>query len=456
MIPGRFLAYAVRIAFLAGAAAPCACVAYEAQNIDDATVLRDLDARDIDARPAADALSYADACARLAAAGPSLREARRALAEAAALEAAGPRRQNPSISAGPLLLDGPGFSQTMQRGLQVTLGYTLDFLSGRLGIARDIDIARRVARAARVRSTIWEAEAKLRRLWLEAGFLRTERSLLERHIKLSASIAARTQRLASNGRGSAIDVRLAMLEKNEALHAVRNHQAKTLENRTALAMHLGCSLGRLGTLAVAELPRISETAGPHVVAEARRPWLGHPRLAALRAEHALREQELRLEVRKQYPMLQLSPSLEREGRVDRWGLLFGVQLPLLDRNTRNIERARANRETARERYLDAARTLATKREAAISAREIARNALETAAAQSRATHELLELSRAAVNAGALKPWRALDIARRNTTQMRHELLARRNVYQSLLRIERSTGAQLLSFTHEKHAAPADQ
>lgn len=73
----------------------------------------------------------------------------------------------------------------------------------------------------------------------------------------------------------------------------------------------------------------------------------NPELAAVRAQYEVAEQELRTEVRKQYPDLVIGPGLATDQGDDR--VLLGIRLPLSlwNRNQKGVAEADAKRETAR-------------------------------------------------------------------------------------------------------------
>lgn len=75
--------------------------------------------------------------------------------------------------------------------------------------------------------------------------------------------------------------------------------------------------------------------------------LNHPRLRAAMAAYNTSEQELRLEIRKQYPVPEINPGFSREDGDDKLTLGVGFTLPLWNRNREAIARAQGNRKIAR-------------------------------------------------------------------------------------------------------------
>ncbi|MCC6546860.1 TolC family protein [Candidatus Sumerlaeota bacterium] len=74
---------------------------------------------------------------------------------------------------------------------------------------------------------------------------------------------------------------------------------------------------------------------------------GNPEVLLRAAEYDVAEEGLRLEVRRQYPDLQIGPAYGREDALGRIGVSFSIPLPLLNRNGRAIAEARASRDAAR-------------------------------------------------------------------------------------------------------------
>lgn len=75
--------------------------------------------------------------------------------------------------------------------------------------------------------------------------------------------------------------------------------------------------------------------------------LRHPRLLAAMASYKTSEKELQLEIRRQYPELELGPSLVHEEGENKLGLSVGFTLPLWNRNREAIARAEGSRALSR-------------------------------------------------------------------------------------------------------------
>jgi outer membrane protein TolC len=80
-----------------------------------------------------------------------------------------------------------------------------------------------------------------------------------------------------------------------------------------------------------------------VSAPAEEKLLSHPAIKAAMAAHDTSEAELKLEIRKQYPELSVSPGFEHEDGNSKIGLGVGITLPLWNRNQQGIAKATAER-----------------------------------------------------------------------------------------------------------------
>ena len=76
--------------------------------------------------------------------------------------------------------------------------------------------------------------------------------------------------------------------------------------------------------------------------------VGHPEVQAALAQWEASEADLRTEIRRQYPDLELGPAFDREEGENKLGLTLGLRLPLWNRNRAAIATAEGNREVARQ------------------------------------------------------------------------------------------------------------
>ncbi|MGE3165392.1 MAG: TolC family protein [Planctomycetota bacterium] len=223
-----------------------------------------------------------------------------------------------------------------------TLGLRLP-INGRLGVQRDGAEARARTETFRFAVLAATTRAQLRSTWVEWSAADRQAQLLEELLMRIGEILRIVERLEQAGSISRLEARLFQLERATRTSDLLLVRGRAEEKRqTALAL-LGlrpeCTLELAPTVALAApiLP-----ADPFTWL-----WDHSPVLAAERAAYEASEQELRLEIRRQYPDLELGPAFEREEGVDGFGLGFSLPIPLWNRNAPAIAVARARRAAAR-------------------------------------------------------------------------------------------------------------
>lgn len=275
------------------------------------------------------------------------------------------------------LWDDPEFSADLLRILEspdhpwiagASLAFTLP-ISGRLGAEKDHATA--------------EARAAMVDAWAEEQAVL--RDLREAWADWSASSAS--TRAAGNLLGR-LDGVVAVVDRREELGetiaaegvAFRLAQARERVERDSLAAR-ECQdrlrvLELAGLLHDADVPLVASPGSGPVPADAGEDLVfeRNPAVLAAAARHDASEDALRLEVRRQYPDLQLGPAYGREDGENRLGAGFSVPVPILNANRQGIAEADAARLAARAEWERAVQE-------ALAARARAAAALEAAAAR---------------------------------------------------------------------------
>lgn len=218
------------------------------------------------------------------------------------------------------------------------IGFTIP-LSGRPGVEQDLAYAQYGAAHRRVVQAEWETLLELRREWIEYAALRERITLTESLIADVEGVQGVADALFEAGELTAIDSRVFRLEvASQRLELQRlNNRVETAELRLRelMGLHPRAEVELLPTMRVGdELPDDTQT----------RLIENNPFLETRRAEYDAAEQELRLEIRKQYPDLSIGPTYEFEGGQSRIGLGLGLPIPIINLNKEGIARARAHRE----------------------------------------------------------------------------------------------------------------
>jgi outer membrane protein TolC len=251
-----------------------------------------------------------------------------------------------------------------------TVGITIP-ISGRLGVEKARAGAAHLAELRRVEAEEWATRQALRAAWLEWSAQR-------RRVELGADLLGRlegivsiAERLGAEGELSRTEARLFRIERSMRSSEQRAAEARDRELVLALKALMGLAPGAPLELIPEALAAGEGTAGGAGELGAR-----NPALAALRAEHTVAEETLRLAIREQYPDVTIGPGFGVDEGEER--VLLGVSLPvpLWNRNRRAIAEARAGRDLARaafeteyERLAGAVAAAEAQREAARAQRE---------------------------------------------------------------------------------------
>lgn len=224
----------------------------------------------------------------------------------------------------------------------LTFGLTLP-ISGRLGVAKDRAGTMLEAERRRLVSAEWALRFRVRQAWVEW-------TVAEEHDRLARELATQVEdiltiidALEANGELTRIEARLFRVD---------------LANRrtTMLETSLDAERARLGLLrlmgigpggSVVLVPAIEFPVPETPEDPATRVLRANPQLDVLRAQYEAAEATLRLEIREQYPDIELGTGFGSEDNDRRF--LFGVSvpLPIFNVNTARISTARAEREVVR-------------------------------------------------------------------------------------------------------------
>ena len=136
-------------------------------------------------------------------------------------------------------------------------------------------------------------------------------------------------------------------------------------------------------------------------AEARRAaLLGRADVRAALADYAAAENDLRLEIAKQYPDVHLNPGYQYDQGNSKWTLGITFDLPVLNQNQGPIAEARARRELAAAKFLQLQAQIAAQVDQAVAGWQSARAQLKTADALASAAERQHESVAAQMRDGA--------------------------------------------------------
>ena len=217
-------------------------------------------------------------------------------------------------------------------------------ISGRLAVEQDWAWAEYAASWRRILISEWQLLTNLRSAWLEWSTTCERIEVIKTFVEQLGTVATMTERLAAAGEIKPTESRLLLVELQCRRTALQAAESEAELQRLELLALLGLAPEAPVVLQPEVfLPRIDEATDSRRDTLLRR----DPRVLAARAEYEASERRLRLEVRKQYPDLNVGPSYSFEEGFSRLGLGFGFPIPLWNRNRQAVAEASEEREAAR-------------------------------------------------------------------------------------------------------------
>lgn len=213
-------------------------------------------------------------------------------------------------------------------------------LSGRLGAERDLLETQSHVATLHVVEQEWETITALRAAWAHWWAAHEHVTILAGYLSLLGRFEETASSLARVGEIPPSSARLFTIEHARIAAELEGGRAQEIEARTAVLALMGLvpDAAVQLTAALPDAPEFTET---------RDRVAGHPRIARLRAAYQAAEDRLRVEIRKQYPDITLSPTYADEDDETQVTLGLGYPVPVWNLNRRGIAEAAADRDIAR-------------------------------------------------------------------------------------------------------------
>lgn len=219
-----------------------------------------------------------------------------------------------------------------------SIGFTIP-ISGRLAVEKEKAIAEANTEVYRV----WLEEAKvvaaLREAWAQKWSNQRRVTEIQSYLEQIDRVLPIAQRQRELGRIGSTEARVFLIERATRAAELATLRAEGARLDLTIKALLGLKPDAPITLDLQ--PPLSVEPGADVA-----PAL-HPRMQLAKAEYESAEQSLRLEIRKQFPDLEIGPAYEYEAGEEKAGLTLSLPLPILNANRRAIAEARASRDAAR-------------------------------------------------------------------------------------------------------------
>lgn len=220
-----------------------------------------------------------------------------------------------------------------------TLSITIP-LSGRLGAERTLRRTEYDVALLRAAEAEWRLVSGVRDAWSQWTAATERIKLLDGHLSLLGEFTDTAGALAKVGEIPSSSARLFAVERMRREAERAREESIEVEQRFVVLSLLGL----VPNAAVTLLPELSvEAPVPTEVPDLEK----HPTIVRLRAEYQRAEDRLRLELRKQYPDLTLSPNYADEQDETSLRLGLGLPIPVWNANRAGIAESLAAREIAR-------------------------------------------------------------------------------------------------------------
>lgn len=224
----------------------------------------------------------------------------------------------------------------------LTMSLTIP-VSGRLAVEEDRADAAYHAELRRVVDAEWTMRAQVRAAWAVWSVATERLKLIDEVLQAIDRISRVSDRLEEAGELTRVEARLLRAQRLTIQVQRVSAAAATEQARLDLLGLMGLLPNTQFTLVPAlltvEVPETSNTTDRLIRANTS--------LAALRADYQVAEESLRLEVRKQYPDIEIGAGLGSEDNDDRLLLGASLPIPILNANRGGIAEARAGRALAR-------------------------------------------------------------------------------------------------------------
>lgn len=212
-------------------------------------------------------------------------------------------------------------------------------LSGRLGIEKSQAKAGHHAQLAKVSEDEWQTVLALRQAWLEWSANRLRLVETERVAEALKAVVDSTSQLADSGELPRTEAKLFRIELQSRKSEIVKLRAELKEHEQEIRSMLGLSPRAMIKL----LPSLNANRAKAGGKLAQK----NAKLIRLQQEYEVAELNLKREIRKQYPDIEIGPALEEEEGQARIGGIGMIPIPLLNSNKGGIATAKAERELAR-------------------------------------------------------------------------------------------------------------
>jgi len=226
-------------------------------------------------------------------------------------------------------------------------------------------------------SAAWQIRSGVRAALLDYGIAERRLPLLQKQLASQREIVRLMQGSFDAGETSRPELTTAQMALNKIQLDASAAEAKSVEARSRLAEALGVTTAALEGI---QLPVIFSTdvAGDLTSDAARHAALvGRADIRAALADYAAAENDLRLEIAKQYPDVHLNPGYQYDQGDNKWSIGLSFDLPVFNQNQGPIAEARVRRELAAAKFLQLQASVIAQVERAVAGWQSAQAQMKT-------------------------------------------------------------------------------
>ncbi len=227
-----------------------------------------------------------------------------------------------------------------------TIGFTIP-ISGRLDSEKTKASAEHAAELARVLDAEWRTRAAIRSAWARWSALSAKTDETREFLSRVEQVLAAVDKMEQAGELARTEARLIRIEQATRRNEIRALEADSIEELLGIKRLMGIAPTANAVLIRSADVTIGAVTGDAPVSPIPNPLSANTELQIARAEYEVAEQALLLEIKEQFPDIEIGPGYGREDGDDRLLLGLNLPIPILNANRRAIEEARAARELAR-------------------------------------------------------------------------------------------------------------
>lgn len=249
-------------------------------------------------------------------------------------------------------------------------------------------------------SAAWQIRSGVRSALADFSIAQQRLPLLQKQIAAQRKIVSLMQASFDAGASARPELTAAQMALAKMQIEVSAAEAKVAATRSRLAEAIGVSVVVLEEIKIENnFPANTEDALTTDVAR-RAALVGRADIRAALADYAAAENNLRLEIAKQFPDVHLNPGYQFDQGDNKWALGLTVELPILNQNQGPIAESRARRELAAAKFLQLQSQIIAQVERAVAGWRSAQSQLKTSGELLAAAEQQQKSMTAQAQAGA--------------------------------------------------------